>query len=336
MKFRDFALMTFYRTCSSLFLDSGDNANWIYEKVQRPQNAVALAANMVSFYLRLERLPSIITLMVEPVFGCNLSCKYCFCWGENAPDLKGLRPHLMPLPLFKKIIDEVPSSIECLTFASLGEPLLHPELHTMIDYAEEHNIRTVVISNGTLLTGDRLKKLAASKLSVLTVSVEADPNQSLDMRGVDPAIIRANVDEFLAVKRPETEVKLSIVVHPDNAENALKIHQDWDSQVKIVKANPLMGYEGLGPAMMCMELWRGNVSVFSDGQVTPCCIDCIPDLSIGDINDQSFSEIIKGQSFRDLIIRIVSGKSPKRCLECSEFTVPGLARKAPKIKPRSK
>jgi MoaA/NifB/PqqE/SkfB family radical SAM enzyme len=334
MSFRDKAFLTLFRAASRVFLGHGDNADWIYEKVRHPTNALALALNMTYYYMRVPRIPPIVTITIEPVFGCNLRCKYCFCWGESAPKLEGLRTRLMPWHLFKKAIDEVPKSVESVTLVGNGEPLLHPRISEMVDYCADSGLRSIIYTNGTLLTGGMLERLAASRLSVLTVSVEADAEASLELRGVDSAVIRRNLERFIEFKRPETEVKLSIVAHEGNADRFGNARREWESLITSVKVNPRMGYEGSGSPQVCMEPWRGNVSVLSDGQVTPCCLDSAADLGIGNLNEQSFDDILRGEAFRTRLRMLMTGKAPKRCIECSEFTTPGLPRKAPKRKPR--
>jgi pyruvate-formate lyase-activating enzyme len=334
MGFSDSVLRKLYRAGSRLFFGSGDNADWIHEKVQRPWNALALARNIASYCLCLPRIPTIVTLTIEPVFGCNLRCKYCFCWGESAPDMDGLRPYLMPWHLFTKAIEEAPKSVESVTLVGMGEPLLHPRISEMVDLCADRGLRSIIFTNGTLLTGETLEKLAASRLSVLTVSVEADAEDSRDLRGVDNAVIRRNLEGFLELKRPETEVKLSIVAHEGNVDTFRNAHRDWDSLVTTVKVNPRMGYEETGSPQVCMEPWRGNLLVLTDGQVTPCCLDCMADLAIGNLNQQSFDDILCGKPFRELLSRFTIGEIPDRCVRCSEFTAPGLPRKAPKRKPR--
>ncbi|HUT52913.1 MAG TPA: radical SAM protein [bacterium] len=334
MGFSDKVFKTLYRAGSRLLLGSGDNADWIHEKVQRPGNVLALARNMACYYLQLPLIPEIFNLTIEPVFGCNLRCRYCFCWGESAPELTGLRPDLMPWPLFRKAIDEAPNSLEAVTFVGMGEPLLHPRFSEMADYCADRGLRSIVYTNGTLLTGGVLERLAASRLSVLTVSVEADAEASREFRGVDNAVIRRNLERFIELKRPETEVKLSIVAHEKNADRFENARREWGALVTNVKANPRMGYEGSGSPPVCMEPWRGNVLVLTDGQVSPCCLDCKPDLVIGNLNEQSLGEILQGDAFHELIQRIISGNAPDRCVKCSEFSATGLPRKAPKRKPR--
>jgi MoaA/NifB/PqqE/SkfB family radical SAM enzyme len=248
--------------------------------------------------------------------------------------MEGLRTHLMPWHLFRKAIDEVPKSVESVTLVGSGEPLLHPRLSEMVDYCADSGLRSIIYTNGTLLTGDRLERLAASRLSVLTVSAEADAEASRELRGVDSAVIRRNLEGFLKVKRPETEVKLSVVAHEGNKDRFGNAQREWESLVTSVKVNPRMGYEGSGSPQLCIEPWRGNVSVLSDGQITPCCLDCAADLGIGNLNEQSFGDILRGEAFRARVRSLMTGKAPKRCIECSEFTTPGVPRKAPKRKLR--
>ena len=47
-------------------------------------------------------------------------------------------------------------------------------------------------------------------------------------------------------------------------------------------------------------------------------------MCIGNLHDQDFAEIIHGESYRELLRRILDGHAPKRCARCKEFDVEGI------------
>lgn len=331
MRLTERCLRLVYRVGARVFYGSDANVDWIYEKVQRPRNAALVAANLLYFYLRQPRVPGFISLQLEPVFGCNLHCAYC--WGKHGTALEGRRPHLMSWETFRRAIDTAPPSIESVTIGCFGEPLLHPRLFQMINYAHASGRRVVLYSNGTLLTGERLTQLAQTPLSVLSVSVEPDAETMRTFRGVELDVIRRNVELFAQRKRPQTEINLSIVAHAGNYDLIPEVAKEWGSLAKSIKVGPMIDFDGVGLVRQCAEPWRGNVMVLSDGNVSPCCVDAYADLIIGDVNVSSLRDIVRGSAFTDLLARFICGDAPSRCVHCVEYAAPGLPVKAPKRPP---
>jgi hypothetical protein len=311
---------------SRVLYGNGAHADWAYERIQRPRTCVALALNLLNYAFRHARVFRITGLVVEPVFGCNLRCNGC--WGSL--DLAGRRPGLMDEGLFRKVIDGTPDYVETVMFGLMGEPLMHPRLPDMVAYAAHRGLRASVFTNGTLLSGERLRTLAASPVSVLNVSVETDSATAKSERGVDLDLVRENVGSFVAAKHPTTEVKLSLVVHAGNSDRLGRVRRDWAGLATQVKLSPRMGIGAEGPPVLCMEPWRGNLNVLSNGDVSPCCFDCYGDLRIGSAADSDLASIAANGAYRDLLARFLVGDAPSRCRRCIQYApekVPTRARK---------
>jgi hypothetical protein len=167
-------------------------------------------------------------------------------------------------------------------------------------------------------------------LAVLTVSVEPDAETSRQFRGVNLEEIRRNVEEFARVKRPGTEIKLSIVAHAGNFERIAGAADYWGPMVSDIKVAPRISFDGTDLSGQCREPWRGNLIVFSDGKVSPCCVDPAAALVMGDIHTEPLSEIVHGPAFRALLSRFIYGGLPDCCTRCRQFSAPGLPVKAPK------
>jgi len=274
-------------------------------------------------------------MLLEPVFDCNLHCRYC-PWVLAPARLEGLRPRLMDWDVFRKAVDEAPASIESVQLAGLGEPTMHPQLCEMIEYIVDRGKRVVLFSNCTLLRGELLEALAKTRLTVLTVSGEPDEETCREFRGVDLGVIRRNVEQFVLKKRPETEVKLRLVATPGNAGRISKVRESWGDLFDDIKICPLLTLEGKGENFSCMEPWRGNINVWTNGKVSPCCLDSFEDLSVGDIREQTLTEIIRGERLRGLLMRFTEGRAPERCASCSDVKIEGLPSLIPRSASKSK
>jgi len=75
---------------SRIVYGTPEEADWIYEKIQRPSSYWLAAMNLLNWKLRRPRVRGIVALMVEAVFDCNLRCAYCY--------RTMLSPHLQERP----------------------------------------------------------------------------------------------------------------------------------------------------------------------------------------------------------------------------------------------
>ena len=327
MRFDEKILRTAFGAASYVFLGDSSQADWIYEKIHYPRTCAVLAMNVLYYLLRRPKVRGIISLIVEPVSACNLKCTYC--WGEMGHLLEGLRPEQMTWELFCQAIDQAPRTIETVAVGGQGEPMLHPQFNEMIDYIEDRGMRAILYTNGTLLTGDRLERLARTKLSVMNLSIEPDAETCREYRGIDLETIKRNVREFLDKKQPKTEVKLSLVAHDGNVDRLESVWDEWAGMISEVKVSPRFGNQGDPKAILCMEPWRGSLYIMTNGNVTPCCFDCFEDLVIGNIGEQTLGEIIHGQAYRGLLARFLKGDTPERCMTCTQFRAPRIPLRAP-------
>jgi len=321
------------RLGSYLVYGTTEEANWIYEKIQRPSSYGVVAMNLLYWKLRRTRVCGIVGLMVEPVFGCNLRCAYC-PWTWIPSRLEGIRPRLMTWETFRTVVDVTPKSVETIQLCGMGEPTLHPQLCEMIEYIAKKGMRPSLFTNGTLLQGDLVSRLARTPLAVLNVSIEPDAETCRQFRGIDIEMLRENVAQFVAVKQPTTEVKVRMVAHPGNAERLGKFWEQWRGLAQDVKIGPVFNLDGARRDFACMEPWRGNLLVLTDGGVSPCAIDCFQDLIIGNVHSQSFSEIINGPPHRNLLARFLNGNLFERCATCADSKVAGIPTLTPKIRLR--
>lgn len=99
-----------------------------------------------------------------PIRRCNLSCAYC-----NEYD-----KHSAPVPVaeLKRRIDLLASFGTSIITISGGEPLLHPELDEVIRHIRRHGIIAGLITNGYLLTRERIERLNRAGLEFLQISID--------------------------------------------------------------------------------------------------------------------------------------------------------------------
>ncbi len=101
---------------------------------------------------------------IIPTRRCNLACEYC---NEYDDFSKPVATELM----FQRI-DKLAALRTNIVSMSGGEPLLHPELDALIARVRHHGMIAGMITNGYLLTADRIQKLNRAGLEHLQISID--------------------------------------------------------------------------------------------------------------------------------------------------------------------
>src|SRR5438045_9095449 len=99
-----------------------------------------------------------------PMRRCNLACKYCNEYDDFSKPV--------PLDLMFKRVDKLGELGTSVVTISGGEPLLHPDLDDIIHRMVKRRIVSGLITNGYLLTADRIQKLNRAGLEWLPISID--------------------------------------------------------------------------------------------------------------------------------------------------------------------
>jgi MoaA/NifB/PqqE/SkfB family radical SAM enzyme len=101
---------------------------------------------------------------IIPIRRCNLSCTYCNEYDDFSKPVA--------VDVMKARIDDLARLGTSIVTFSGGEPLLHPELDELIAHIRKHPILAAMITNGYLLTADRIKRLNRAGLDHLQISID--------------------------------------------------------------------------------------------------------------------------------------------------------------------
>lgn len=99
-----------------------------------------------------------------PIRRCNLACKYCNEFDDYSKPV--------PLDLMFARVDKLADLGTSVITISGGEPLLHPELDAIISRIRLREMVAGMITNGYLLTADRIEKLNQAGLEWLQISID--------------------------------------------------------------------------------------------------------------------------------------------------------------------
>ena len=119
-------------------------------------------ARVIAYAMRSRHHP--ILAQVVPMRRCNLSCSYCNEFDKTSE----------PVPLDRMLgrIDRLADLGTALLDLSGGEPLLHPDLDIIINRVRQRGMMAGLLTNGYLLSPDRIRRLNRAGLDRLQISID--------------------------------------------------------------------------------------------------------------------------------------------------------------------
>lgn len=109
---------------------------------------------------------------------CNLRCLHCYSSSDASA-----ASSVLSTQQAKLLIDQVADFGCPVLLFSGGEPLLRPDLFELMHHAREKQLRTVLSTNGTLITDAAAAQLAELNLSYAGISLDGPPAVHDGFRG---------------------------------------------------------------------------------------------------------------------------------------------------------
>jgi MoaA/NifB/PqqE/SkfB family radical SAM enzyme len=147
---------------------------------------------------------------IVPIRRCNLSCTYCNEFDDFSQPV--------PIAVMLRRVDRLVELGTTVITISGGEPMLHPELDQIILHIRSRGSMATLITNGYLLTPNRIKPLNRAGLDHLQISIDnavPDEVSKKSLKVLDKKL------QWLA-KYAEFEVNINSVIgscveHPEDA-----------------------------------------------------------------------------------------------------------------------
>ena len=279
-------------------------------------------------------IPTNNELRIEVTTKCNYNCNIC------PRERLTRKTETMDLELFKYIFDKInseTSQYNTLTFPGMGEPLLDESIDDKIIYAKKHNYNILMLTNGSLLTVDRFKRLEDIGMDSIRVSIYGNSSESYNaMHGI------SNTDSFLRIKRNLTEIsriktKTSLlltynVVDGCNDSALESWIEYWKDKVDLLEVwrphnwADSKDYRAVqkGRLKTCGRPLNTPLQIQVDGTVNMCCFDFDGKLLLGDLRTQTLEEIFESSMFNKILRHHTSGNykgSGIICENCDQRNV---------------
>ena len=247
--------------------------------------------------------PFPLEVRVENTNHCNASCY--ICPREKLSREKGI----MSLELFKKIVDECAANrVKEMHLQGFGEPFLDKNIFHRIRYAKEKGIKsTILVTNGSLLKQETCERIVQSGLDRMKISFYGTDKQEYESihRGIKFDEVKAGIIRLLDTKKnlgqstPKITVKYIGRLH-----RFPRFVLQWGPRTRVGYArlhNYSYGRKYNSPKssgnLKCDMVWDPIFQILWDGRVVPCCYDFDGRIILGDLNQQSISEIWHSESY---------------------------------------
>lgn len=244
---------------------------------------------------------------------CNLNCSFC------PYSQKKRSPSWMSVELFSKIIDDIKNHVEEIYLHVLGEPLLHPDLKSLLEIADQAKLRVNITTNGTLIKKNHLLLLESSVVRQINFSVHALEEWNDKEKALSALNDMLLFAQEATQKRPDLYINFrlwNIQKENPSSWNALvsselesAFYCDLSSHDFSIrhKSFPLQNriylhfdtrfewpdgkQEELSTKGTCKAL-DSHIGILCDGRVVACCLDHNGELTLGQLPEQSLSTIL--------------------------------------------
>ncbi len=246
---------------------------------------------------------------------CNLSCAFCLKTNR--------KPAFIEPSDFEYILNQVKPYTNHIYLHVKGEPLLHPQLSLLLDIAHKYLLRVHIITNGTLIEKQAdmlLSKPALHKINFSLHSFEQNKTEEQNNNSYLEKILsfchKAHIQGNTIISLRLWNLKSNQAKTNLNSHNnsiiqqiahafSITLPQIENSQagngIKLAHKTylnfdgefvwPFLSDNFESTSGFCKAL-RDQVAILVDGTVVPCCLDGEGVISLGNIHNQAFSEII--------------------------------------------
>lgn len=262
-------------------------------------------------------IPESNELRVEVTTKCNYNCNIC------PRDELTRKQETMSLELFKCIFDKInseTSQYNTLAFPGMGEPLLDGTFEDKIMYAKRHGYTVLLLTNGSLLTVDRFKRLENIGLDSVRVSIYGNSSETYDMvHGTK------NTDSFRRVKENITEIckiksRTSLLItynvvggcNDSALESWIEYWKDKADLLEVWRPHNWVNARSYRSVQQkkhktCGRPWNTPLQIQVDGTVNMCCFDFNGELVLGDLKTQTLKDIFESSMFQRIVKHHTSG-----------------------------
>lgn len=237
---------------------------------------------------------------IEITNHCNLACS--FCSKDNR------KTKMMKIGEFERILKEIKPYTNTIYLHVKGEPLLHPQLDSLLTLADFYALRVNITTNGVLLPEkvDMINTHPSVKKINISLHAEYKNSDIIEKILTATTIIREDIliiYRLWTLKDTSLDEKSTKIVErlkkyynlsPNIVE---KLKCEWNVKINsttyVDKEKEFIwprktNHKSCG---YCMAL-KTQIAILVDGTIVPCCLDSNGIINLGNIYKESFSSIL--------------------------------------------
>ena len=249
---------------------------------------------------KMRGLPPVIS--IEPTNRCNLHCLQCPAGTGSLGRNRGE----MDVSLFRYIIDSAHDHLIYMMLYFQGEPFLHRDIASMIQYARKNNVYVVLNTNGHFInTMEDGERIVNSGLNRIIFSLDGASEKSYKMyrSGGKFTAVTGGIKKLAEAKKslksanPKISIQFIVMKHNEKEiEDIKKLAVSLDADDVLLKSVQVYddeGYENLLPSLKrfrrykktggrivlkkplenrCLRVLTAPVVTW-DGKMLSCCFD---------------------------------------------------------------
>lgn len=238
---------------------------------------------------------------------CSYSCRFC-------PHSEKLtrKKEIMSNDLFKSLLLKVKNQapqITDLTLSGLGESTLDKDLLKKVEFAINEGYKIHILSNGSIISIGRLKRLIDLRVSDLRFSVHAvDSNKYnyvVGRRVNINSIIEKIEKSYLYSRNKNTKIIVTSDIIDQTLDQIEKIKQKFLLITDLLEIWRVHNWaDGFNfrnrdrEKTTCGRPFHGPLQIQVDGTVNACGFDYDGKLLLGDLKNQSLKEIFNSDEYK--------------------------------------
>ena len=168
-------------------------------------------------------------IIISIIYPCNFGCPSCPYTDGNSEIRQFYKEHhaeLFPVDLWNKIADEAGPYGAFMRCTGGGEPMLHPHMVDMIEYAKDKGARVWLNTNGSMLGGT--PKLRQKLVRIIRAGVDL----------IEFSMDAADADTYAIARPPRggppRDPEHWFNQHTDNIRAALELRKEYCSPTRVV------------------------------------------------------------------------------------------------------
>lgn len=245
-------------------------------------------------------------IYIEITNVCNLNCAFC---RKNTRS-----PRFMSAEEFRHILDEVSGLTRYIYLHVQGEPLLHPEFDEFMNIAAEYGMQVQLVTNALLLK-EHMDLPGSPALRKISFSLQSVEYHNVDVHEFMEPILTL-IEQSSVSGRPFCELRFwrDDQMELKRTKECLNIlHERYvfkdSGRLRNEKILPGVYVDYANPfewpdASQLQASWSGTclgaieqLAVLADGTVVPCCLDAEGNIPLGNLIEESMSDILSKERY---------------------------------------